>query len=88
MAKVGLFDGRLNKRNKLMFPLYLSNDLSKRLKYILSLHLRSVHQLCNFVLISVVLPSLYIKNFLLLKSGDIEFKHPGPRKSSAFKLCH
>ena len=30
-AKVGLFNNRLNKRNKTIFPLYLSNDLSKRL---------------------------------------------------------
>ena len=35
----------------------------------------------------VVLHCLYIKNFLLLKSGDIE-SNPGPRKSSTLKFCH
>ena len=30
---------------------------------------------------------MYIKNFLLLKSGDIE-SNPGPRKSSTLKFCH
>ena len=86
-AKVGLFNSRLNKRNKTIFPFYLSNDLSKRLTFILSLHLRSAYPLCNFLLIAVVLHCLYIKNFLLLKSGDIKF-NPGPRKSSVLKFFH
>ena len=30
-ARVGLFNNRLNKRNKTIFPLHLSNDLPKRL---------------------------------------------------------
>ena len=30
---------------------------------------------------------MYIKNFILLKSGDIE-SNPGTRKSSALKFCH
>ena len=66
---------------------YLSSNLSKRLIWILSLSLRSAYQLCNFLLISVVLLCFYIQNFLLLKSGDIE-SNPGPRKSSALKFCH
>ena len=86
-ARVGLFNNRLSKRNKTMFLLYLSNDLSKRLTCILSLHIRSAYQLCNFSLISVVLHCLYTKNFLLLKPRDIE-SYPGPRKSSAPKFCH
>ena len=61
--------------------------MSKRLTCIFSLEFRSVHQLCNFLLISVVLHYLYIKHFLLLKSGDIE-SNPGPCKSSALKFCH
>ena len=67
--------------------MHLSSDLSKRLTCILSLNLRSADQLCNFFLISVVLHCLYIQNFLLLKSGDIE-SNPGPRKSSTLKFCH
>ena len=86
-ASVGLFNNRLNKRNKTIFPLYLSSDLSQRLTCILSLNLRLTHQSCNFLLISVVLHCLYIQNFLLLKSVDIE-SNPGPRKSSALKFCH
>ena len=86
-ASVGLFNNRLNKRNKTIFPLYLSSDLSKRLTYILSLNLRLAYHSCNFLLISVVLHCLYIQNFLLLKSVDIE-SNPGPRKSSALKFCH
>ena len=84
-ASVRLFSKRLNKRNKTIFPLYLSSDLSKRLTYILSLNLRLAYQSCNFLLISVVLHFLYIQNFLLLKSVDIE-PNPGPRKSSALKF--
>ena len=38
-ASVGLFSNGLNKRNKTIFPLYLSSDLSKRLTCILSLNL-------------------------------------------------
>ena len=47
------------------------------------------YQLCTVyqLLISVVLHCLYIKNFLLLKSGGIE-SNPGPRKRSALKFCH
>ena len=86
-ARVGLFNNRLNKRNKTIFPLYLSSDLSKRLTCILSLNLRSTYQLCDFLLISVALHCLYINNFLLLKSGDIE-SNPGPCKSSTLKFCH
>ena len=86
-ARVGLFNNRLNKRNKTIFTLYLSSDLSKRLTCVLSLHIRSAYQLHNFLLISVVLHRLYIKNLILLKSGDIE-SIPGPRKSSALKFCH
>ena len=87
-ARVGLFNNRLNKRNKTIFPLYLSSDLSKRLTCILSLNLRPAYQLCNFLLISVVLLCLYIQNFLLLKiSGDIE-SNPGPCKSSTLKFYH
>ena len=86
-ARVGLFNNRLNKRNKTIFHLYLSSDLSKRLTCILSLNLRSADQLCNFFLISVVLHCLYIQNFLLMKSGDIE-SNPEPRKSSTLKFCH
>ena len=82
-TRVGLF----NKRNKTIFLLNLSIDLSKMLTCILSLHLQSAYQLCNFLLISVVLHCLYIKNFLLLKSGDLE-SNPGPRKRSALKFCH
>ena len=66
---------------------YLSSDLSKRLICIFSLSLRSAYQLCNFLLISVVLLCFYIQNFLLLKSGDIE-SNPGPRKSSTLKFFH
>ena len=61
--------------------------MSKRLTCIFSLEFRSAHQLCNFLLISVVLHYLYIKHFLLLKSGDIE-SNPGPCKSSTLKFCH
>ena len=86
-ARVGLFNNRLNKSNKTIFPLYRSSDLSKRLTCILSLNLRSTYQLCNFLLISVVLHCLCIQNFLLLNSGDIE-SDPGPRKSSTLKFCH
>ena len=86
-ARVGLFNNRLNKRNKTIFHLYLSSDLSKRLTCILSLNLRSAYQLCNFLLISVVLHCLCIQNFLLLNSGDIE-SNPGPRKSSTLTFCH
>ena len=75
-ARVRLFNNRLNKRNKTIFPLHLSSDLSKRLTCILSLNFRSAYQLCNFLLILVVLHCLYIQNFLLLKSGDIE-SNPG-----------
>ena len=85
--RVGVFNNQLNKQNKTIFPLYLSNEQSKRLTYILSLHPRSPKQLCNFLLISVVLHCLYIKNFLLLKLGDIE-SNPGRRKSSTLKLFH
>ena len=53
---------------------------------ILSLNLQSVYQLCNFLLISVFLHCLYIKDFLLLKSGDIA-SNPGPPKSSALMFC-
>ena len=84
-ARVGLFNNRLNKRNKIIFPVYLSSDLSKSLTCILSSHFRSAYQLCNFLLISVVLHCLYIKSFLLLKSGDIE-SNLGP--SSTLKFCH
>ena len=87
-SRVGLFSNRLNKRNKtILFPLYLSSDLSKRLKCILSLHLRSAYQLCNLLLISVVFHCLYIQNFLLLKLGDIK-SIPGTSKSSTLKFCH
>ena len=79
-TRVGLFNNRLSKQNKTIFPLYLSNDLSKRLTCILSLHLQSVYQLCNFLLILVVLNCLYI--ILLLKSGDVQ-SNPGPRKNLA-----
>ena len=61
--------------------------MSKRLTCIFSLEFRSAHQLCNFLLISVVLHYLYIKHFLLLKSGDIE-SNPGPCNSSTLKFCH
>ena len=44
-------------------------------------------ELCDFLLISVVLHCLYIKNFLRLKSGEIKF-NPGSRKSSALKFCY
>ena len=84
---VGLFNNWLNKRNKTLIPLNLSSDLSKRLLCILSLNLWSTYQLCNFLLISVVLLCLYIQNFLLLKSGDIE-SNPRPHKSSTLKFCH
>ena len=67
--------------------MYHSSDLSKRLTYILSLNLRLAYQSCNFLLISVVLHCLYIRNFFLLKSVDIE-SNPGPRNSSALKFCH
>ena len=80
-VRVGLFNNRLNKRNKTIFPLYLSSDLSERLTCILSLNLWSAYQLCNFLLISVVLHCFYMKNFLLLKSGVIE-TNSGPRKST------
>ena len=78
-ARIGLFNNRLSKRNKTVFPLYLSNDLSKRLTCIISLNLRSAYWLCNFLQILVVLHCLNIKNFLLLKAGDIE-SNPGPRR--------
>ena len=84
-ASVGLFSNGLNKRNKTIFPLYLSSDLSQRLTCILSLNLRLTHQSCDFLLISVALHCLYIQNFLLLKPGDIE-SNPGPRKSSTLKF--
>ena len=86
-ARVGLFNKRLNKRNKTIFHLHLSSGLSKRSRCILSLSLWSAYQLCNFLLISVVLHCLCIQNFLLLNSGDIE-SDPGPRKSSTLKFCH
>ena len=86
-ARVGLFNNRLNKRNKAIFHLYLSNDLPKRLTCTLSFDIRWTYQLCNFLLISVALHCLYMKNFLLLKSGDIE-SNPGLRKSLALKFCH
>ena len=86
-ARVRFFNNRLNKRNKTIFPLHLSSDLSKRLTCLLSLNFRSAYQLCNFLLILGVLHCLYIQNFLLLKSGDIE-SNPGPRKRSALKFCH
>ena len=85
-TRVGLFNNRLNKRNKTIFPLYLSSGLSKRLICILSLSLWSAYQLYNFLLISVVLLCLYIQNFLLLKSEDIESK-PGPGKSSSWSFA-
>ena len=81
-ARVRLFNNRLNKRSKATSPSYLSNDLSKRLTEIVSLHLRSIYQLCSFLLISVVFLCLYIKNVLLLKSGDIE-SNPEPLKCLA-----
>lgn len=85
-AIVGLLNNRLTKWNKNeIFLSYLSNNLSKRLTYILS-HLRSAYQLYSFLLISVVLYCLCIKNFLLLKTGDIK-SNPGPRKSSVCKFC-
>ena len=86
-ARVGFFNNRLNKRNKTIFSLYLFNNLSKRLTSILSLHLRLAYQLCNFLLISVILRYVYLKHFLLLKSGDIE-SNLGSRKSSTLKFCH
>ena len=85
--RVRLFNNRLNKRNKTRIPLYLFSDLSKTLTCILSLNLRSAYQLCNFLLISIVLLCLCIQNFLLLKLGDIE-SNPGPRKSSTLKFCY
>ena len=84
-VRVGLFNTRLNKPNKTIFPLYLSSDLSKRLTCILLLNLQSTYQLCNFLLISVVLHCLYIKNFFLLKSRHIE-SNTGPRKSPTLKF--
>ena len=83
-ARVGLFNNRLNKRNKTIFPLYLSSDLSKRLTCILSLNLRSTYQLCNFLLISVVLHCLYIKNFILL-SQEISNLTQGLVKALKFR---
>ena len=66
--------------------MHLFNDLSKRFTCIFSSYLRSAQQLCKFLLISVLLHCLYIKNFLLLKSGDIK-SNPRPCKSSALKFC-
>ena len=54
-ARVGLFNNGLNKRNKAIFPLHLSSDLSKSLACILLSNLRSAYQLCNYLLISVAL---------------------------------
>ena len=65
--------------------MYLSSDLSKRLTCILLLNFQSTYQLCNFLLISVVLHCLYIKNFFLLKSRHIE-SNTGPRKSPTLKF--
>ena len=86
-SRVGLLNNRLNKWNKTTFALYLSSDLSERSTCILLLNLLPAYQLCNFLLISVVLLCLYIQNFLFLKSGDIE-SNTEPRKSSTLKFCH
>ena len=67
--------------------MYLSSDLSERSTCIFLLRLLPAYQLCNFLLISVVLLCLYIQNFLFLKSGDIE-SNTEPRKSSTLKFCH
>ena len=83
-ARVGFLNSRLNNQNKTPFPSYLSNDV--RLIYILPLYFQSSYQLCGFLLLSVLLYCLYIKNFILLKSQDIE-SNPGSRKSSVLKFC-
>ena len=87
-ARAGLLNNRLNKKKiKQYFLCIFLVTCQKGLTCILSLNLRLAYQLCNFLLISVVLHCLCIQNFLLLKSVDIE-SNPGPRKSSTLKFCH
>ena len=68
-ARVGHFNNPFNKQNKTMFLLYLSSDLSKRLTFILSSNLRLAYQLCNFLLISVVLTLFVHQKFSFIEVG-------------------
>ena len=85
-TRVGLFNNRLNKRNKTIFPLYLSSDLSKRLTCILSLNLRSAYQLVILTNISCLTLFVHPK-FSFTEVGRYWIK---ARTWQEFKLkfCH